>query len=200
MIENPSEKDELYLANVAKIGNSIDNIQYINNVLSEQDHQVILNYVKNAESWNHEPWQARTIRSNQMPEDILNMLEKVFTVVYEKAVEKYNVGIDPFHKSAIHLVKFVEGFFLVPHTDTQSDESLHIASVYYINEDYEGGEINFPGHKLKIKPKANSLVIFPGNENYIHEVRKILSKNRYSSAMWFQFTGSQFNKKKEWYD
>jgi len=28
MITNPSEKDEIYLANVAKIGNSIENIEY----------------------------------------------------------------------------------------------------------------------------------------------------------------------------
>ena len=81
-----------------------------------------------------------------------------------------------------------------------SHEGNHIASVYYINDDYEGGEINFPDHNLNIKPKANSLIIFPGNENYVHEVRKIIDKDRYTSSMWFQYTGSTFNKKSEWYN
>lgn len=199
MIKNPSEKDELYLANVAKIGDSIENIKYIKNVLSEEEHSVLLAYVKNADSWNHEPWQARTIRSKDVPEHILDMLDKVFTLVYKTATDLYGVEIDPFHKNGLHLVKFVEGFFLNPHVDTLSDESLHIASVYYINDDYQGGEIRFPKHNLKIKPEPNSLVIFPGNENYLHEVTKITKDNRYSSAMWFKFTGSNFSKKSEWY-
>jgi len=200
MIENPSEKDNIYLANVAKIGNSAGNIQYLKNVLPEEDHQVLLNYVKSVESWNHEPWHAKIVRSNQIPQHIIEMLEKVFGIVYEKSNSVYGVAIDPLEKNALHLVKFVKGFFLLPHVDTLSDESLHIASVYYINNDYTGGEINFPDHNIKIKPEANSAIIFPGNENYLHEVTEILDKPRYSSALWFHFTGSTFNKKAEWYN
>lgn len=199
MIKDPSEKDEVYLQNVEKIGNFTDNIQYIKDVLSKEEHEILLDYAKNIDSWNHEPWDAKTVKSNQLPQHILNMLEKVFTLVYEKSSMLYGVDIDPIEKSALHLVKFVKGFSLNPHVDTLSDESLHIASVYYINDDYTGGEINFPDHNIKIKPDANSLVIFPGNENYIHEVLEIIDNPRYSSALWFHFTGSTFNKKREWY-
>ena len=200
MIKNPSEKDEIYLANVAKIGGSTDNIQYIENVLSEEDHRVLLDYVRSAQSWKEQPWKAITIESENLPEEIREMLNRVFQLVYKKSVELYDVDINPFHKSALHVVKFVKGFNLGPHVDTLSSEGNHIASVYYINDDYTGGEINFPDHKLKIKPKANSLIIFPGNESYLHEVRKIVDNDRYSSAMWLQFTGSTFNKKAEWYN
>lgn len=200
MITNPSEKDEIYLANVEKIGNSIDNIQYVENVLSQEEHAVLLNYVKSADSWKEQPWLARMIESENLPKEIFEILNKTFELVYEKSIDLYDVAINPFHKSALHLVKFVEGFYLVPHVDTLSSEGNHIASVYYINDDYTGGEIDFPDHNLKIKPKANSLIIFPGNENYLHAVHKIANNDRYSSAMWFQFTGSTFNKKAEWYN
>jgi hypothetical protein len=200
MIKTPSEKDEIYLANVAKIGGSTENIQYIENVLSEEEHKILLEYAKNAQSWKEQPWKAITIESENLPEYVLEILNKVFQLVYKKSVELYDVAINPFHKSALHIVKFVEGFHLGPHVDTLSSEGNHIASVYYLNDDYTGGEINFPDHKLKIKPKPNSLIIFPGNENYLHEVRKIVGNNRYSSAMWLQFTGSTFNKKAEWYN
>jgi Rps23 Pro-64 3,4-dihydroxylase Tpa1-like proline 4-hydroxylase len=200
MIENPSEKDEIYLANVAKIGGSTNNIQYIENVLLEKDHRLLLDYIKITDSWKEQPWKALTIQSENLPEEIIQILNSVFEVVYKKSVYLYDVEINPFHKSALHLVKFVKGFYLVPHVDTLSSEGNHIASVYYINDDYTGGEINFPEHNLEIKPKPNSLIIFPGNENYLHEVREILDSNRYSSAMWLQFTGSSFNKKAEWYN
>jgi len=200
MINDPSEKDEIYLANVAKIGGSIENIQYIENILSEKDHKILLNYVKNSESWQEQPWFARTIKSEYLSEEILEMLNKIFEFVHKKATDLYRVDINNFDKSELHLVKFVEGFWLIPHVDTLSSEKNHIASVYYINDDYVGGEIVFPDHNLNIKPKPNSLIIFPGNENYLHEVVKILKGDRYSSAMWFQFTGSTFNKKAEWYN
>ena len=200
MIENPSEKDEIYLANVAKIGNSTENIQYIENALSKEDHKVLLEYVKNAEDWKEQPWLARTVESQNLPEEIFEILNKASELVYKKITDFYDIAINPHRQSRLHVVKFVKGFYLVPHVDTLSSEGNHIASVYYINDDYSGGEIDFPDHSLKIKPKANSLIIFPGNENYVHGVNKIIDNDRYSSAMWFQFTGSTFDKQGEWYN
>jgi Rps23 Pro-64 3,4-dihydroxylase Tpa1-like proline 4-hydroxylase len=200
MIESPSEKDDIYLANVTKIGNSVDNIQYTEDILSQEEHATILNYVKTSESWETQPWVAKMIRPNNLPKDIVEILEKIFELVYKKSKNIYKVDIDPYKKYSLNCTKFEKGFHLQPHIDTLSDESLHIASVYYINDDYTGGEINFINHNLKIKPKANSLIIFPGNENYVHEVLEILDSPRYSSSMWFQFTGSNFSKKREWYN
>jgi hypothetical protein len=200
MITNPSEKDEIYLANVEKIGNSTDNIQYIEDVLSKEEHEVLLEYVKNAESWKEQPWKSVTIESEDLPEEILEILNKASELVYKKITDFYNVSVNPHRQSKLHVVKFVKGFCLFPHVDTLSSEGNHIASVYYINDDYTGGEIDFPDHNLTIKPKANSLIIFPGNENYVHGVNKIIDNDRYSSAMWFQFTGSTFDKQGEWYN
>ena len=200
MIANPSEKDEIYLANVTKIGNSVENIQYLDDVLPQEKHSVLLNYAKNSKSWQVEPWQAQIVTSENLPKEIFEMLNKIFEFIYKKSTDFYDVKINPFNKHELHLVKFQKNFSLNPHVDTLSDEGNHIASVYYINDDYEGGEINFPDHNLNIKPKANSLIIFPGNENYVHEVRKIIDKDRYTSSMWFQYTGSTFNKKSEWYN
>jgi hypothetical protein len=200
MIEKPSEKDDVYLANVAKIGNSPDNIIYIENVLHKDEHKEILDFVTRRKFWIPQPWHAKTIALDQMSHEVIDSLEKVFTVAYEKAKDVYNVPIDIFSKDRFNLIKFEKDFVLHPHADVSSNESLHIASIYYINDDYEGGEINLIDHNIKIKPKPNSLIIFPGNENYTHEVFKILEGERYSSSLWFQFTGSNFNKKREWYD
>jgi hypothetical protein len=200
MIEKPSEKDDIYLANVAKIGNSPDNIIYIENVLHKDEHKQILDFVTRRKFWVPQPWDAKTIALDQMSDEVIDSLEKVFTVAYEKAKDVYDVPIDIFSKDRFNLIKFEKDFVLHPHADVSSNESLHIASIYYINDDYEGGEIHLIDHNIKIKPKPNSLIIFPGNENYTHEVFRILEGERYSSSLWFQFTGSNFNKNREWYD
>jgi hypothetical protein len=200
MIEEPSKKDTIYLKNVEKIGNSIENIIYIENVLSIEEHQRLLDYTKSRDSWVKQPWDAQTIQTDEFDSNTFLALQKVFTFVHNKTTSLYDVDIDFFKIGGIPLIKFESGFRLDPHVDTLSNELNHIASIYYINDDYEGGEINFTNHKLKIKPKANSLIIFPGNENYPHEVAEVLVGNRYTSSVWFQFTGSTFNKKKEWYN
>lgn len=200
MITNPSEKDDVYLSNVAKIGNSVENIQYLENVLPEENHKILFDYVKNVKSWKKQPWHVETIVANDLPKEIFEILNNVSELIYKKATDFYGVELNNFRKTELHLVKFVKDFNLDPHVDTLSSEKNHIASIYYINDDYVGGEIVFPDHNLKIKPKPNSLIIFPGNENYLHEVLRIIKGDRYSSSMWFQFAGSTFNKKSEWYN
>jgi hypothetical protein len=57
------------------------------------------------------------------------------------------------------------------HTDTLTDIennmkyawSGHISNLLYINDNYSGGELYFPHHKIKIKPEPGMLVSFPGN-------------------------------------
>lgn len=168
-------------------------------MLSEKEHSLILDYARNTDKWVVQPWIISTVESQSLPSEILEMLNNVFKLVHSKITDVYDVEVNGFYKTALHLVKFFDGFYLQHHVDTLSAEENHIASVYYINDDYTGGEIHFPDHNLKIKPKANSLIIFPGNENYLHEVCQVVGKDRYSSAMWFQFTGSTFSKKSEWY-
>ena len=200
MIKNPSEKDDIYLKNVEKIGKSAENIRYVENFLPKEDHAALLDYVLNRGLWIVEPWRAHTVAMDQLPTNILIILEKIFEFIHKNATDAYGVDINFFKKEDISLFKFPKDLVLPPHIDTDSAESNHIASIYYINDDYLGGELCFPEFGINIKPKPNSLIFFPGNENYLHEVKKVLKGDRYSSSMWFQFTGSNFNKNAEWYN
>lgn len=75
-----------------------------------------------------------------------------------------------------------EGQSMGPHFDGQDgNKDLAFSLVAYVNDDYEGGEISFPNHNITIKPKAGSLIMFPSQEPYIHEVKPIKSGTRYMS-------------------
>lgn len=76
--------------------------------------------------------------------------------------------------------KWNSGQSMGPHFDGQDgDTSLAFSMVGYINDDYEGGEISFPDHGITVKPKAGSLIIFPSQLPFIHEVKPIKSGTRY---------------------
>jgi hypothetical protein len=168
------------------LGNSVDNIQITENVLSKEEHKKLLDYATGSDHWETQPWGVKFIVSREMPEEIVDMLEKIFTIAYKKSIDFYNVDLRVFEKTAIPLIKFEKGYKMNEHADTTGD----IAAIYYLNDDYEGGEINFMDFNLKIKPKANSFIIFPSNADYWHEVLENTIKERYSSTLWFQFTGS----------
>ena len=172
----------------SNIGNSVDNIQTVENVLSKEEHVQLLKYAGSIESWHTQPWGVKFFLSKDMPEEIIDSLEKVFRIAYQKCTDRYNVKLRVFERHEVHLIKFEKGHKMNGHTDTTGD----FAVIYYLNDDYEGGEINFPDHNLKIKPKPNSFVIFPSNEDYFHEVLENLGKERYSSTLWFNFDGSPY--------
>lgn len=55
--------------------------------------------------------------------------------------------------------------------------------LFYINDDYEGGELYFPALDLEYKPKAGDFITFPSYEKYTHGVRHVLSgSDRYVLA------------------
>jgi len=73
-----------------------------------------------------------------------------------------------------------------PHADnvydmvTKSFVSPVVAGVvFYINDDYEGGEIVYVNKGITHKPKANSFVCHPAFEEYKHGVLKVKNGTRY---------------------
>lgn len=188
------EKDEIYLKNVAKLGSSAKNVHTVDNFLSSEEHKLLSSFVNNPDevSWVEEPWTTERTREGSIPEDTIQLLKKIFETARLKCMDYYDVDLGQEFLSQYLLTKWRRGSKMQPHVDTDAQKHQHIVCMYYINDDYEGGEIFFPDHNLKIKPKANSLLMFPGNENYLHGVLEVIEGFRYTFAMRFIFAGSKF--------
>jgi len=92
-------------------------------------------------------------------------------------IDQSEINLDLSHVS---LNRYDSGQAMGPHYDGQDgDSNLKYSFVTYLNDDYEGGEINFPNQNLTIKPKAGSLVMFPSQKPYIHESKPVLSGVKY---------------------
>lgn len=63
-----------------------------------------------------------------------------------------------------------EGVELNEHVDSESNPRVAYACVMYVNDDFTGGELNFPRIGYKYKPRAASLIVFPSSYNYLHGV------------------------------
>jgi len=92
----------------------------------------------------------------------------------------------------IHFLSYNSGSYYKSHIDGQYIENgvakrgvdRDITAVFYLNDDYEGGEINFEFFNLKLKPKQNDLLIYPTTFQYQHSVNEVKG-NRYAIVFWF---------------
>ena len=91
----------------------------------------------------------------------------------------------------IQTVIWPENVAMPPHQDDRHPDPNRphptpwrfIASVLYLNDEYEGGEIYFPDQKRVIKPVAGQLIAFPGA--WWHGVNAVTKGQRYTAPAWF---------------
>lgn len=81
------------------------------------------------------------------------------------------------------------------HTDLLIDKeknmkyiwSGHISNLLYLNNNYDGGELYFPEHEIRIKPEPGMLVSFPGNWYNRHAILPA-SDYRYAINMFLKIS------------
>ena len=97
---------------------------------------------------------------------------------------EYNIQTD-WHE-AYTILKYGQGQKFVNHIDDHRDFHRRISTVYYLNDNYTGGEIVFPRFGITYKPAADELLIFPSTYVYNHSVLPIIEGTRYAVVSWLR--------------
>lgn len=108
--------------------------------------------------------------------------------------EFYNVVVEP---TGTTIVKWLPGQFQNPHADKELHDgpdaglpndfpNYDLSSLFYLNDDYEGGELYFPLQDVKFKPKKGAAYFFPGDKNYIHGVTEIKNGLRFTCPFFWE--------------
>lgn len=82
------------------------------------------------------------------------------------------------------ILKYGQGQFFLNHIDDHPEYHRRISTLYYLNDNYTGGEINFPRFNITYKPKANEMIIFPSTYVYNHSVSPVVEGERYVVVSW----------------
>ena len=125
--------------------------------------------------------------------------------LFDKTVSKI---INPFYKFEIseseipQLLSYSVGGHYHPHVDGESlwhspkkeliwkksiDRDLSI--VFFLNDNFEGGDFVFPELRVRIRPEPGMLVCFPSNHHYLHGVEPVTKGTRYSIVSWARVNG-----------
>lgn len=182
------ERNDSYKDFIERVGDSKDNIKVYPNFVDERTIKYLLFALTKSDSEkfvsqkDNEGNPVNWITQYMNIFDIFNINEKI----KEKISQDYNTTNIKQKGDRLNVVKWEKGNSLKLHVDDLGYiADNHIAALVYLNDDYEGGELNFPTHNLSIKPKTGDLVFFPGNMNYAHEVTEVISGTRYTVPIWF---------------
>lgn len=121
-----------------------------------------------------------------LPADYFNKLKQKIKDVSEKIL-----GIE-LSEVSYHAQKWTTGAFASFHSDNSDDqgnptafERSKFAVFLYLNDDFEGGYLNFKNFDIHIEPKTGLLAVFNGGHGYEHEVTTVKSGTRYTiGSFW----------------
>lgn len=86
--------------------------------------------------------------------------------------------------SGYTLLRYKEGGFFKQHTDSAKLARI-VSMSFNLNDSYEGGEFAFFDRELVFKLKKGSVIVFPSNFMYPHEIMPVTKGTRYSVVTWF---------------
>jgi hypothetical protein len=94
--------------------------------------------------------------------------------------EMFSIVEDVYNPENFQLLKYEVGQYFHSHYDSYPAVNRSISVLIYLNDDYEGGEIEFVNFDIKIKPKAGTLIMFPSNYPYRHIAHPVISGTKYA--------------------
>jgi len=83
------------------------------------------------------------------------------------------------------LLRYKEGQFYIQHTDSFKNQQRSVSCSFLLNDDYEGGEFAFFDREIMIKGPKGSIIMFPSNFMFPHEIMPVTSGTRYSIITWY---------------
>ena len=196
------------------------------NIINREGIEELLNHIKSAPEEDLSVFDAQG--TNKTGEVSWNVDKKIRDTqiispgsLYPKIEDllKHTVKeiINPFYDIEVNsseipqILSYSIGGHYLPHIDGESiwvtpnqekiwkkstDRDLSI--VFYLNDEFEGGDFIFPELKIRIRPEPGMMICFPSNHHYMHGVEPVTKGKRYSIVTWATVKGfetmSQQNK------
>jgi hypothetical protein len=205
-LTNKNPVDRVSITPSGFFGASPENIVELENFMTPTEVESLNNFIRNNNSWDVTEshynengtviydsgyWANRVATYPTIEKE-----NKEIPKIIEGMVARLKIEVDAFFNvdaqpTSPAMVRWLPGQLQMPHADKELHEGpdagkandfphYDIAGLFYINDDYEGGELYFPNQGIKFKPKVGAAYFFPGDMNYIHGVSEIRSGIRYT--------------------
>jgi hypothetical protein len=135
------------------------------------------------------------ILNNQLSKGLTDYLKQLNKEEYSTYQRKYHVldecklTVDSF---MLQKYKKCKGRYIYhndSYNESDNDRYRVITFIWYLNDVTEGGETEFFGGEIKIKPEKGKLVLFPASWTFPHRGKMPISNDKYIITNWFYKKG-----------
>jgi len=119
----------------------------------------------------------RSVNSAGLCKTLKGFVEEVIDPIVNEYAK--NNFIQPGNPNNYQLVRYKQGDFFKNHVDATTEFPRTISILFYLNDNYSGGEIFFPNINMFLKPEANTLIVFPSSKNFSHSAETVTSGTKY---------------------
>lgn len=126
-----------------------------------------------------------SVINNQICQNVHNQLNILLMAALAPYTQKYNISESLWHEE-YSMLKYNQGEQYFPHYDGNTHSGRCISAILYLNDDYEGGEIEFVNFGIKIKPESGMLILFPSNYAYKHVAYPVKTGTKYALVTWIR--------------
>ena len=192
-------------------GSSKENIKIIDNFIELDDLKTIQKFLPTINEWMDAgenqyaedgtcTYDASYWQNRQCSWDILKRINIDIYNLVDKYINKMKYFLEDSFKVKLStrppvIIRWFPGLEQQPHADKQLNDgspnpfpTYDINSLFYYNDEFTGGELYYPQHDMVIDPKPGLAVAHPGDINYLHGVKKVLSGERYTTPSFYTIT------------
>jgi hypothetical protein len=127
---------------------------------------------------------ANYMHTNEYLNNFDKKCNDVINLVLPGYVRHFGITEEIYNKEHFQLLKYTSGGKFDRHYDSFPAAKRAVSVLIYLNDEYEGGEIEFVNFNVKIKPKSGTLILFPSNYPYAHIAHPVTSGTKYVVVTW----------------
>jgi hypothetical protein len=143
------------------------------------------NFLKNCFQWSEE-----CLVGDIDPQDGFGFVDIL------KVSAKIKENVESLANSSLYNAKIAFHKYVADSWGPEHVDNCPYASILYLNDNYEGGELVFTKKNVSIKPNSRSVYIFRGIGN-AHKVNKIVGNDRYALVSFWKHKDSKRNREDE---
>ena len=189
-------------------GSGPENIHVFENFIDAEDLIAVQEFCPKINEWNNSKesifaedgtclYNADYWNDRQCSSDILERLSPQVFLIIEKYINKMQLVLEDIYTVELSprppvIMKWRPGIEQRPHADKQLNNGepnafvdYDLNSLFYYNDNFEGGELYYPQHGISIKPKPGLAVAHPGDVNYLHGVTMVTEGYRYTTPSFY---------------
>ena len=169
----------------------IDELMLLTNNTKDISHATIINDKK--EDGHETNLETRNTLWYHITEEMSHKLEQAVAACFVKfVIPKYNCEFKSYEP--VQFLGYPPGGHYKGHNDgehfnyeTRQWERLmdrDVSFLFYLNDQYGGGELEFYDLGLTIKPKKGMMIAFPSYKDFAHKVHPVTWGHRYTLVSW----------------